>query len=154
MAMATRKKNLSRSELQDVASNCACRRLRGAARAVTRLYNDALRPTGLRVTQFTLLVATELHGGPLISELADRLALERTTVTRELKLLEERGLVSITSGEDRRARVVEVTKAGRRALAAAYPRWREAQARALEHTEEAGWSELASRIAALEAAHT
>jgi DNA-binding MarR family transcriptional regulator len=151
--MAARHKNLSRSELQGIASQCACRRLRGAARAVTRLYNDALRPSDLRITQFTLLVAAELRGGALISELADTLALERTSVTRELKLLEERGLVSISPGEDRRARVVELTKEGRSALAAAYPRWHEAQARALENTDQAGWSELAGRIAALESAH-
>lgn len=149
----TAHKNLSRPELQEVASGCACRRLRGAARAVTRIYDDALRPTGLRTTQFTLLTAAELGGGALISELADALALERTSVTRELKLLEERGFVSITPGEDRRSRVVELTKAGRRALAAAYPRWREAQARVLKNTHRADWSELAGRIAALEAAH-
>jgi DNA-binding MarR family transcriptional regulator len=148
-----RRQHLSRAQLQAIASGCACRRLRGAARAVTRLYDDALRPTGLRTTQFTLLVAAELRGGPLISELADRLALERTSLTRELKLLEERGLVSITPGEDRRARVVEVTAEGKRALAAAYPRWREAQSHVFENTDQADWPELAGHIAALEAAH-
>ena len=147
------RKNLSKSELQGVASGCACRRVRGAARALTRLYDEALRPTGLRVTQFTLLVAAELRGGALISEIADALALERTSLTRELKLLERRGLVSITPGEDRRARIVELTKDGQSALAAAYPRWREAQRRVLADTGHADWSELAGRIAALEAAH-
>jgi DNA-binding MarR family transcriptional regulator len=100
-----------------------------------------------------LLVAAELLEGPLISELADRLALERTSLTRELKLLEERGLVSVSPGEDRRARVVRVTHAGRRALAAAFPRWREAQRRVLGDSDKAAWPELAARIAALEAAH-
>jgi DNA-binding MarR family transcriptional regulator len=147
------RQNLSRSQLQEVASDCACRRLRGAARAVTRLYDDALRPTGLRATQFTLLVAVEFGGRALISGLADRLALDRTSLTRELKLLEERGLVSIKPGEDRRARVVELTKPGQRALVAAYPRWREAQKQVLEASDEAGWSELAGRIAAFEAAY-
>src|ERR671923_2427118 len=94
----------SRSDLHEIATSCACRRLRGAARAVTRLYDDALRPTGLRATQFTLLVAAQLRSRSLITELADGLALERTSVTRELALLEERGLVSITAGKDRRAR--------------------------------------------------
>jgi DNA-binding MarR family transcriptional regulator len=83
-----------------------------------------------------------LRGGAPISELADALALERTSLTRELKLL-----------EDRRARIVELTQAGQSALARAYPRWREAQGRVLEDTDHAGWSELAGRIAALEAAH-
>ena len=143
----------SRSELQQVAANCACRRLRGAARAVTRIYDEALRPTGLRVTQYTLLVAAQLRGGARISELAETLALDRTSVTRELSLLEKRGLVSIRTGDDRRARVVEVTEEGQSALAAGYPRWREAQARVLESTEDSGWADLAGRIAALEAAH-
>ena len=145
--------NISTSELQEVASGCACRRLRGAARAVTRLYDDALRPTGLRATQFTLLVAAELRSRSLITELADGLALERTSVTRELALLEERGLVSITAGEDRRARVVSVTKTGKKALVAAYPHWREAQACVLENTDRRGWPDLADRIAAIETAH-
>jgi DNA-binding MarR family transcriptional regulator len=149
----TQRKTPSRSQLQDVAANCACRRLRGAARAVTRVYDDALRPTGLRATQYTLLVATQLRDGALISELAETLALDRTSVTRELSLLEERGLVSIRPGEDRRARVVEVTEEGQSALAAGYPRWREAQARVVDSTEDSGWAELAGRIAALEAAH-
>jgi DNA-binding MarR family transcriptional regulator len=148
-----RRQHPSRAQLEGVASECACRRLRGAARAVTRLYDDALRPTGLRTTQFTLLVAATLRSEATISELADRLALERTSLTRELKLLEQRGLISITRGEDRRARVVEVTAAGQRALAGAYPRWREAQARVLDDTDQAAWPELAGRIAALEAAH-
>jgi DNA-binding MarR family transcriptional regulator len=151
--LVPRRKHLSRAELQGVAGECVCRRLRGAARAVTRLYDDALRPTGLRVTQFTLLVAAELRGGALISELADKLALERTSLTRELKLLEERGLVSVTPGEDRRARIVKLTEKGQRALAAAYPRWREAQNRVLEGSDPVGWPELAGRIAALETAH-
>jgi DNA-binding MarR family transcriptional regulator len=148
-----RRQHPSRAQLEAVASGCACRRLRGAARAITRLYDDALRPTGLRTTQFTLLVAATLRGEATISDLADRLALERTSLTRELKLLEERGLVSVTEGEDRRARVVKVTTAGQRALAAAYPRWREAQARVLERTDQTAWGELAGRIAALEASH-
>lgn len=141
---------ISQAELGSVATGCVCRRLRGAARAVTRLYDEALRPTGLRTTQFTLLVAAELHGEALISELADTLALERTSLTRELNLLEERGLVSIAPGEDRRSRIVRVTKEGQEALAAAYPSWRDAQSRVLGASEQAGWSELAGRIAALE----
>jgi DNA-binding MarR family transcriptional regulator len=140
----------SREELESVATECACRRLRGAARTVTRLYDEALRPTGLRATQYTLMVAADLHGEAPISGLADTLNLERTTLTRELKLLEERGLVTVTQGEDRRARIVKVTKDGRRALARGYPLWREAQRRVLSVSEREGWSELARRIAALE----
>ena len=149
-----RRKNLTSGELNSVATDCACRRLRGAARMVTRIYDDALRPAGLRSTQFTLLVAAELGDGTPISELADMLALERTSLTRELKPLDQRGLVSIRQGEDRRSRIVEVTNEGRRTLAAAYPRWREAQKKVLERSDEAGWSELSGRIAALEAAHS
>jgi DNA-binding MarR family transcriptional regulator len=141
---------MSREELKGVATQCACRRLRGAARTVTRLYDAALRPVGLRATQFSVLVAAELYGEALISELADTLALERTSLTRELKILEEHGLVSITAGEDGRTRVVKVTKEGRSAIALGYPRWREAQSRVLGASDEAGWSDLAGQIAALE----
>src|SRR5919197_3967964 len=93
--MASRR-GVSREDLKSVATECACRRLRGAARTVTRLYDEALRPTGLRTTQFTLMVAAELHGEAQISQLADTLNLERTTLTRELKVLEDRGLISVT----------------------------------------------------------
>ena len=74
-----------RAELAEVAAGCACRNLRRTARAVTQLYDDTLRPSGLRITQFTLLVAVAISEPVPITRLADALDLDRTTLARDLK---------------------------------------------------------------------
>src|SRR5712671_5116476 len=112
-----------------VAATCACFNIRKATRAVTQFYDDALRPSGLRITQFTLLVLLQGHGAMTINSLADAAGTDRTTLTRNLALLEERRLVRIRTGEDARERIVELTAAGERAAVAAFPMWQKAQAR-------------------------
>ena len=121
-----------RAELAEVAANCACRNLRRSARAVTQLYDETLRPSGLRITQFTLLVAVAMREPVLITQLAATLVLDRTTLARDLKPLTERGLVEITAGEDRRTRLVRLTRQGREAIGRAYPLWQRAQAQIVE----------------------
>ncbi len=87
------------------AQGCVCFNIRKSARAITQLYEDALRPTGLRATQFTLLVATRVMGTATISGLAKGLVMDRTTLTRNMKPLEKHGFIRITPGkEDRRER--------------------------------------------------
>ena len=109
------------------AANCACFNLRKAARAVTQLYDDALRPTGLRSTQFSMLVLLRLMGAVSITKLAEEAVTDRTTLTRNLDLLQRDGLVRIRPGEDARVREVELTRAGVAKLEEAFPRWQEAQ---------------------------
>jgi DNA-binding MarR family transcriptional regulator len=99
---------------------------------VTQLYDETLRPSGLRITQFTLLVAVAIREPVLITHLAATLALDRTTLARDLKPLTERGLVEITAGEDRRTRLVRLTREGREAIGRAYPLWQRAQAQIVE----------------------
>ena len=141
---------LSVEDLREVAHGCVCVSVRRVARALTRAYDEALRPCGLTITQFSLLVGVALAGGPSIGQLAEILGLERTTLTRDLRPLRERGLVDLRVGDDRRSRVVEITAPGRRAAAKALPRWREAQARVLDdHTAQA-WPGLAAGLLALE----
>lgn len=122
----------ARAELAEVAADCACRRLRQTARAVTQLYDEALRPAGLRITQFTLLVAVALSEPVRITQLADTLALDRTTLARDLKPLTGQGLVEVAAGDDRRTRVVRLTGQGRAAIGRAYPLWRRAQAQVVD----------------------
>jgi DNA-binding MarR family transcriptional regulator len=106
---------------------CTCSLLRRASRAVTQHYEVALRGTGLRITQFTLL-ATLIQTGPLpVGALATRLGLERTTLTRNAKLLEKKGLVAAASDTDQRVHRVMVTPRGESAAAAALPAWKKAQ---------------------------
>jgi DNA-binding MarR family transcriptional regulator len=109
-------------------TDCACFNLRKAARAVTQYYDDALRPSGLRVTQFSLLAAIKVFGTVSIGVLADEAVMDRTTLTRNLKLLEQEGLVSVTPGDDARVREVTLTPAAHEQLAEAHRYWKKAQA--------------------------
>ena len=135
-----------RAELAEVAAGCACRNLRRTARAVTQLYDKTLRPSGLRITQFTLLVAVGLSEPVPITRLADALDLDRTTLARDLKPLTEHGLVQIAAGEDRRMRVVRLTSQGRQAVGRAYPLWQRAQARIVEGSGPDRWQAVASGL--------
>ncbi len=130
---------------------CACFNTRKAARAVTRFYDDMLAPSGLKATQLTMLGAISISGPTRMSELAEMLALDKTTLTRNLKLLEAGGLIAIAAGADRRVRVVALTGAGTDALEHALPRWREAQRRIVEHLGEARWRRLVADLAEIEA---
>jgi len=135
-----------RAELAEVAAGCACRNLRRTARAVTQLYDKTLRPSGLRITQFTLLVAVALSEPVPITRLADALDLDRTTLARDLKPLTEQGLVQIAAGEDRRMRVVRLTSQSRQAIGRAYPLWQRAQARIVEGSGPDRWQAVASGL--------
>ena len=108
-------------------TECTCIALREATRQVTQIYDQALREVGLRVTQYSLLSNLERQGGLTISELAERLFMDRTTLTRNLRPLETQGLVRLAPGADRRSRAVELTDAGRDAIAAARPLWQQAE---------------------------
>jgi DNA-binding MarR family transcriptional regulator len=119
--------NLDAAKLREVARACACANLRKAARALTQLFDDALAPSGLRVTQFTLLVTSRLMGESTINELAERMAMDRTTLSRNLKPLVRSGLLQMRPGEDGRTRLVRITQAGEQAVEEAYPLWHGAQ---------------------------
>jgi DNA-binding MarR family transcriptional regulator len=134
--------------LAHVAADCACRRLRQAARAVTQRYDETLRPAGLRITQFTLLVAVALTEPVRITRLADTLALDRTTLARDLRPLTDRGLVEVAAGDDRRTRVVRLTGEGRAAIGRAYPLWQRAQAQVVDGSP---WPGLAGGLEEVEA---
>ena len=106
---------------------CACGRLRRAARALTQLYDDAMAPAGLRVTQFSLLRTLAASGALRISDLAERLLLDRTALSRNLDPLVGQGLVDIVPGRDARTREAALTKKGAAAVKAATVYWAAAQ---------------------------
>ncbi len=114
---------------REIAEGCIANRMRRADRAVMHYYDAALRPFGLKMTQFTLLVALRLKEPATIQGLAKALVMDRTTLTRNLAALTRQDLVRIEPGEDRRIRIVELTKAGHALLARAFPEWRKAQGR-------------------------
>lgn len=102
--------------------------MRRAARAVANHYDDVLAPSGLKGTQFTLLNAIVLADSPTITELAQLLLLDRTTLSRNLKPLQQQGLVRLTTGKDARARALALSTQGSQALQKALPLWDKAQA--------------------------
>lgn len=106
---------------------CSCAMLRRAARRVTQRYDGALEPAGLRLTQYSILANLDAHGAMSISALAERLGMDRTTLSRTLRPLKEDGLVRLQGGADRRAREVSLTAGGVERLAAARPLWQEAE---------------------------
>jgi DNA-binding MarR family transcriptional regulator len=107
---------------------CHCLAARRHARAITRLFEEKLRPHGLRATQFSVLAALALAGPRPIKALARTLGLERTSLTRTGTVLERNGWVSVGPSADARERPLRLTPAGRRKLEAAFPAWRQAQA--------------------------
>jgi len=121
---------------------CTSLNLRKAARAVTQFYDDALRDSGLKSTQFSLLAAAAIAGTAPISRLADEMAMDRTTLTRNLKPLETEGLLKIVAGADRRVRNVTVTPEGIALLEKAAPMWRDAQTRMIDKLGDERWGEL------------
>ena len=120
-------KTLDPASCLDAGATCACFNLRRAARAVTQYFDDRLRPSGLRATQFSLLAATRVHEPVPVSRLAEITLVDRTTLTRNLGLLERQGLLRIDPGRDRRVRSASLTDRGRRALLRAFPLWKGAQ---------------------------
>ena len=119
---------------------CICANLRRATRAVTKLYDEALKPAGLKVTQFGLLGSIMALGSPTLSELAEAMVVDRTTLTRNLEILEARGLVLSEEGADRRERRLRLTQEGGAAISAAYPLWQAAQERVTELAGRATWN--------------
>ena len=107
---------------------CVCAGLRRASRAVTQHYERAFRGSGLRATQFTLLAVLTQTGPLPLSALANQAGMERTTLTRNLQLLEAKKWVRVQATDsDQRVRRVELTRAGRAAAAKGLPAWRKAQ---------------------------
>lgn len=121
---------------------CTSTNLRMATRAVTQFYDDSLRAAGLKSTQFSLLAAAATTGTAPISRLANQMAMDRTTLTRNLKPLVDGGLLRIEAGADRRVRRVTVTADGEAALARALPLWRQAQTRMIDRLGDERWGEL------------
>jgi DNA-binding MarR family transcriptional regulator len=110
---------------------CVCTAARRQSRELTRAFEKAMRGSGVRGTQFTLL-ATLVQTGPLpTTRLADFQGLERTTLTRNLARLVRDGFVRIDEGEDRRVRKVAITPAGEEAARRAFPFWKKVQDAAL-----------------------
>ena len=135
--------NMTAKALTLPALPCACASLRRATRAITQLYDAALRPTGLRITQFTLLQALERTGEPMTQgALGDLLALDSTTLSRTLRPLAQAKWIRHVEGGDARERRIELALVGRRVLERATPAWERVQRRLRTDLRQRDWAAL------------
>jgi DNA-binding MarR family transcriptional regulator len=123
---------------------CLCANFRRAARAITRLYDEALRPSGLRTAQFTLLQTLNLAPGISQKGLARLLELDSTTLTRTLAQLRRRGWLRAEAGKDRRELRLSLTAAGFEEYKRVVPYWKVAQRRLRNELGEVSWNKIGS----------
>lgn len=138
----------SRSQSQNMLRDCICTRVRMSSRALTRLYDDMLRSTGLKSSQLPLLAAMHYGEFESISDLSRKLEMDRTTLTRNLRPLIAEGFVKLSAARGR-AKGVEITREGLAALSKAMPFWLEAQQRVLSHFGVERWRQLDAELQAL-----
>jgi DNA-binding MarR family transcriptional regulator len=130
---------------------CACANLRRAARAVSRIYSHELRSQHIEITQFTILMALERTGEISQGKLGQLLALDSTTLTRTLALLQKRGWIREKEGDDRRFRMIELTASGRTKLQQGLPHWKRAQDRLQRTLGEQAMNQLGGLLAEIAA---
>lgn len=106
---------------------CLCTLARRSARSLTEIYDRAIASSGLKVTQYSLLRAIERLDNPNLTDLAAATGLDRSTLGRNLRLLEKAGYVELLKGEDERARVASLSSSGKKALSIAKPLWTKTQ---------------------------
>ncbi|HEY9792552.1 MAG TPA: MarR family winged helix-turn-helix transcriptional regulator [Candidatus Obscuribacterales bacterium] len=149
--MRTKSVNNMDAKAREIASSCACFKLRKASRAVTQFYDAALQESGLKVTQLTLLVSLTLAGPVPIGTLADELVMDRTTLTRNVELLVRDGLAEVVQGKDKRMKLLQSTEKGRAILDKAIPLWEQAQAALVSRLGKQNWTDLSQKLAAVTA---
>jgi DNA-binding MarR family transcriptional regulator len=136
-------------QVQQIAEECIAVRLRLLTRAVTRLYNRALRPHGLTVSQMNILVAASCLGQARPQDICQILQLEKSTLSRDVERMRVQGWLKKSSGEDGRTSRLQVTTAGGKLLGTAIPAWREAQQQAMALLGEQGCAVLGRTAASL-----
>lgn len=117
-----------------------------AARTVTRAYDNALRPTGLRATQISVLAAVAASDAVSITELAEKMGMDRTTLKRNLTPLEQLGLLAVGNEGWRRSRTVAITAMGRTRLQDAIPLWESAQRRLKQQLGSQRWADVQTTL--------
>jgi DNA-binding MarR family transcriptional regulator len=136
---------LSELDLNGTGS-CASFNFRRTARAVTRFYDQAFEPFAIRSTQFTILVGVAKSQPTSISALADLLVIDRTTLTRSLRLLKKDGLLAVSDRSTKRQRFITLTDKGERILGESLPVWRAAHKRFIESVGADYWSNFREEL--------
>jgi DNA-binding MarR family transcriptional regulator len=131
---------------------CVCTALRKASRALTRLYDDALAPHGLTTTQFALMRVLAREGELVLSTLASRLVMDRTTLYRAVGPLERQGWIEVHDADRGRKRLALITNLGRARIGEAETAWRQIQAEVFDRLGAEAWRDLTAtsdRVVAL-----
>jgi DNA-binding MarR family transcriptional regulator len=139
--------NLSNERTRrEIGKSCACFNMRRAARLVTQRFDQAFRDSNLTANQFSVLMASYSQKDILLTRLAKTLGMERTTLSRNLSILERRKLVSIAMGADRRERRIAITKKGITLLERTLPLWQRAQNEVVDLVGPEEWEGLLSGL--------
>jgi DNA-binding MarR family transcriptional regulator len=149
MALSRRRETDESAKAAAEGTRCVALRARRLSRLVTRRFEEALRPHGITVAQFTLIGATLLKGPLRPAGLSRLLDLEKSTLSRNLRVLQAAGLLRVDDAEEGAGQRVHVTELGKRTLVRAIPAWRGAQERTVQALGGAVVEELDAMIAAL-----
>ena len=133
-------------------AGCVCFNSRRLSRRISQMYDAILEPSGLKNTQFALLAMVSERQPISITELAHAMSIERTTLTRNLKIMVRDGLLAVSRGQDARSRNVSITGDGKRRVKSAYPLWEKAQGKMLSRVGKRRWTALRAELEAMCAA--
>ena len=141
------------TSIETIAASCIAGRLRLLNRVVTNLYDDALRPLGMRLSQGNVLAVTAKLGVARPAEVCDILELDTSTLSRTVDRMVENGWLEIVPDEDGRSQPFRLTAAGRRLMERVLPAWEQAQAEARKLLGNDGLRLLDAAIGRVKAAH-
>jgi DNA-binding MarR family transcriptional regulator len=130
--------NRQRPTVDTIARSCIAVRLRLLNRVITNLYDDAMRPLGLKVSQLNILVVTAKLSLATPAKVCDILQLDTSTLSRNVERMRAKGWLEVVPAEDARAQPFRLTAQGKRLLERAAPAWEKAQAQAVEVLGEEG----------------
>jgi DNA-binding MarR family transcriptional regulator len=132
--------------LTTLINDCACLKVRTAARAVTKFYDNAFRPLGLRATQLSVLLAVAFSRAVSIASLSRMLGMDRSTLTRNLRPLEEKGLVALGPEGHHRSRTLSITSKGDQLVRKAVPLWEKTQQKLREQLRKPHWTNFHAEL--------
>jgi DNA-binding MarR family transcriptional regulator len=130
---------------------CLCIDLRTAAHKLTQVYDEAMAPSGISVTQFSQMHLIQSLDGPTLKELAEASQLERSTLGRNVKVLEKLGLVRLKVGEDARTKTIHLSRKGANAFKRAVPLWYSVQSELVDRLGPGGRAGLDAALDTLTA---
>lgn len=128
---------------------CVFYNLRRVGRLVGQVFDAHLAKAGIKSTQFSLLSALNFLAPITLGDFAEKIDIDRTTLTRNLKVLEKEGLLEINQGKDRRTRLIQLTVKGKDLTREAVPYWKEAQTAILSHFGDERWQDMMEELESL-----